>query len=144
MKQRYNTAVGVIDIIKGEHGRHRVSVRNAVEGVKIAFRTQPNFAYHSFFSLCAIFFGMVFGIKRDEWLVIIMLIVLGMVVEMANTAFESVVDLVTDVWHKDAKVAKDVAAGMMLIFSFGATVLAAIVFFPYVVKFLETIYLQVG
>lgn len=138
--QSYNGRVEAADFIKNEKRRHQVSVKNAVEGIRIAFRTQPNFAYHTFFSLCAIFLGVFLGIGRTEWLVIMLLVVVGMVVEMANTAFESVVDLATNVWHKEAKVAKDVAAGMMLFFAYGSVLIAVIIFFPYMIIFLQKVY----
>lgn len=137
----YNDPVEAINSIKKERRRHRVSLSNAVEGLGTAFRTQPNFLYHSFFSLCVIVLGIIFKIDRVEWLVLVLTIVLGMVIEMANTAIESVVDLVTDVWHEDAKVAKDVAAGMMLLFAYGAVLVALIIFLPYFVNLFHGYYL---
>jgi diacylglycerol kinase len=122
-----------MNILQKERSRHHISIKAAHEGIHYAFSTQPNFLYHLFFSTLAILGGLLLGISKIEWLIIIFTIITGFVIEMANTAVESVVDLVTDQWHKDAKIAKDVAAGMMLLYAYGAVILAGIIFIPRVV-----------
>ncbi len=56
--------------------------------------------------------------------IILFTILLGLAGEMINTAIESVTDLVTTEWHMEAKIAKDVSAGMMLLIAFGAICVA--------------------
>ncbi len=123
-----------MNALQKERQRHHISLKYAVEGIKVAFITQPNFAYHAFFSFMAILFGLFLQISRLEWIIIIMTIVIGFAVEMGNTAIEAVVDLVTDSWHKDAKRAKDVAAGMMLLYAYGSVLIAILVFAPYLLR----------
>lgn len=53
--------------------------------------------------------------------------------EMVNTAVEKTVDLVTADIHPFAKIAKDVAAGAVLLFAVIAVIIGAIIFVPYVV-----------
>ena len=50
--------------------------------------------------------------------------------EMINTALESITDLVTQEWRQEAKIAKDVAAGMMLTVAIGAVIVAALILLP--------------
>jgi diacylglycerol kinase len=125
-----------MDAFHQERKRHSVSVKTAWAGVRYAWKTQPNFWYHTLFSAEAIVLGFLLAISPVEWLIIILTIIGGLTMEMANTAVESVVDLVVDVWHKDARVAKDVAAGMMLLYACGALVIALLIFGP---KFLSYI-----
>jgi len=82
--------------------------------------------------VCALGISAYLGIEPIEWVIIIFTIILGLSVEMVNTAIESVTDLVTTEYRVEAKVAKDVAAGMMLITAFGAVVVAMIIFLPYI------------
>jgi len=49
---------------------------------------------------------------------------------MGNTAFEATVDLITRDYHPQAKIAKDVSAGMMLVASFGLALLGALILGP--------------
>ena len=66
--------------------------------------------------------------------IIVFTILLGLTVEMMNTAIEAVTDLVTSEWKKDAKIAKDVSAGMMLLVATGAVVVAIFIFSPYIAE----------
>lgn len=65
-----------------------------------------------------------------EWTIIVFTIVLGLSAELINTALEAMTDLITSQWRKEAKIAKDVAAGMMLTVAFGALVVAAFILGP--------------
>jgi diacylglycerol kinase (ATP) len=56
------------------------------------------------------------------------MIVIG--AEGANTAIEAVVDLVSPSYHPLAKIAKDVAAGTVLLAALGAVVIGMIIFLP--------------
>lgn len=109
---------------------HTISFKHAWEGVAHAFTTQPNFRVHVCLALVAIFLSVVLKIYPVEWIIILLLITLGLVFEMLNTAIESVVDLATSEWHILAKHAKDVAAGAMLVYSIGAVCIAAVIFLP--------------
>lgn len=64
-------------------------------------------------------------------IIIVFTIILGLTAEMINTSLESMTDLITKEWHQEAKIAKDVSAGMMLVVSFGAVIVALLIFLPY-------------
>jgi len=113
--------------------RHHISFQNAFAGILWAIRTQPNFRVHLVLSTLAISGGLFLGISRVEMTVILFTILLGLAAEMINTAIESVTDLVTKEWRTDAKTAKDVAAGMMLLVAFGAVGVAIFIFWPYLI-----------
>lgn len=111
--------------------RHHISFKNAFAGLFWALRTQPNFQIHLILAFAAVWLGMYLRITRTEMLIIVFAIILGLTGEMLNTAIESVTDLVTREWREEAKVAKDVSAGMMLLIAFGAAFVAAYIFLPY-------------
>jgi diacylglycerol kinase (ATP) len=110
--------------------RHRISFINAFAGVKWAFQTQPNFRIHLGLAILAVIGGIYLRISELEMLVIVFTIILGFTGEMINTSIESMTDLITTEWRKEAKIAKDVSAGMMLIIAFGAVIIAGIIFLP--------------
>jgi diacylglycerol kinase len=111
--------------------KHHISFKNAFSGLKYAFVTQPNFLVHGSISLVVILLGLVVKISKIEMTILLTIIILGLAIEMANTAIESVTDLITSEWRKEAKIAKDVAAGMMLLTAIGATIIALFIFTPY-------------
>jgi diacylglycerol kinase len=115
--------------------QHTISFKHAFEGLWWAFTTQPNFRIHFLLSVCALILGYVFNITRVEWLIIVFTIVLGITGELLNTALEAMTDLITHEWRKEAKIAKDVAAGLMLFIAAGSVVVAMIIFGPYAVTY---------
>jgi undecaprenol kinase len=111
--------------------KHTISFKNALSGLAWALRTQPNFRVHLILSAIALCLSAYFRITRTEWAIIIFTIVLGLTAEFINTAIESVTDLITTEWRAQAKVAKDVSAGMMLTVAVGAVIVALFIFLPY-------------
>ncbi|MEK7577049.1 MAG: diacylglycerol kinase family protein [Patescibacteria group bacterium] len=118
---------------------HHVSFIHAWEGIVWAFKTQPNFRIHIVFSLLALFLCFFFAVSTIEYLVIIFTIILGLSVEMINTSIESMTDLITLEHRQDAKVAKDVAAGMMLMTALGAFVIGCVIFGPRVLDVITSL-----
>lgn len=111
--------------------RNPVSVfGNAVRGCVYAFSTQPNFLIHLLISIIVVGLGIWLKVSPEKFLILLLTIVLGLGMEMANTAFEAIVDLVTPRFHPQAKIVKDVAAGMMLLSAIGAAVLGILILLP--------------
>ncbi len=110
--------------------RHTISFKNAFNGLFYELKTQPNFFIHFFFSLLSIVGGIILKISKIEWLLIIILITVGLVVESVNTAIEASTDAIDTRYRPDIKVAKDVSAAAMLIFAIGSSIVALLIFLP--------------
>lgn len=110
--------------------RHHISFKTAIAGIRWAVRTQPNFRVHLVLSMLALLGGWFFRVSTMEMLILVFTIVLGLSAEMINTAIESMTDLITREWRREAKIAKDVSAGMMLVTAIGALIVAAVIFIP--------------
>lgn len=108
--------------------KHTISFKHAVDGIWVAVKTQPNFKIHLLIGLVVVVAGWFFKINPTEWAVIALTIVWVLLAEMINTAIESMVDLITDEYKQEAKVAKDVAAGAVLLGAIGAVVVGIIIF----------------
>ncbi len=63
-------------------------------------------------------------------MLVFFIVTLVMVLEVVNTAIEAVVDLVTEEFHPLAKIAKDCAAGAVLIAAFSSVIIGLAVFGP--------------
>ena len=120
----------LIDHIKEHRRHHQDSLDHAVDGLKWAIRTQPNFKFHFFFSLCVIFLGIVYSISQAEWALIFLTVTFGLAMEMFNTVAESLTDLIKKEYDTDAKIVKDVAAAMMFIAAIGAAIVGGVIFIP--------------
>ena len=110
--------------------QHHISFKNAINGLIWAFTSQPNFKVHFSLSLSAIILGLILQISRVEMTILVLTIVFGLGIELVNTSIEAMTDLITSEWRQEAKIAKDVAAGMMLLVAIGAVAVAGLIFLP--------------
>ena len=112
-----------------------LSFKYAWAGVCYAFATQRNFRIHTFVGIFAVSLGAFLQIEAVEMAVITMTCAIVMVLELINTAIESVVDLtVKQSYHELAKIAKDCAAGAVLVSAIAAVAVAAFILLPPLVQ----------
>ncbi len=105
------------------------SLSYAVEGLLYCVRTQRNMRIHALLALLALMAGVVVGVSPIELSILILTVSLVMVSEMLNTAVEAVVDLVTTTYHPLARIAKNVAAGSVLLSAVASLFIGLQIFF---------------
>jgi diacylglycerol kinase len=105
-------------------------MKHALDGLRHTTLAHSNFFIHLIISFIAVVLGFLLSISRTEWLIIILVISVGLMMELVNTAIESVVDLVTLEWRQSAKIAKDTSAAAMLVYSVGAALIGLLIFIP--------------
>jgi diacylglycerol kinase len=103
----------------------------AWSGLVYAVRTQRNARVHALLGTLAILLGIVLRISPVEFAMIFVAITLVFIAEMFNTVAEACVDLITDEYHPLAKIAKDVAAGAVLLNAMLSVVIGLFVFVPH-------------
>lgn len=117
-----------------------VSFKYAIAGVRYTFVTQRNFRIHTFMALLALGLGAFLQISAQEMAEIAITCALVMLVELLNTAIESIVDLtVKQSYHELAKIAKDCAAGAVLIAAMASLLVASLILLPPLVKLLFSV-----
>lgn len=102
----------------------------AFGGIGHAFAEGRNFKIECAIGVLAIILGFVFSNSLAEWLAVIICIGLVLGAECANTALEALVDLVSPEYHDLARIAKDCAAGAVLILSIAALVVGIVLYAP--------------
>ena len=108
-----------------------LSFKYAWAGVYYAFATQRNFRIHTVISILVIGLGIYLQITPVEMAIVSLTSALVIVLELLNTAIESVVDLtVKQSYHELAKIAKDCAAGAVLIAAIAAVIVACFILLP--------------
>lgn len=113
------------------------SFKYAMEGLSFAIKENQNIKIHIIIAILVLIFGLILGLTRYEIFGVSVLIVLVISAEMINCAIEEVVNLVVNEHRKEAKVAKDVSAGMVLIVSMFALIVGFFIFIPHIVFLLE-------
>ena len=122
--------------VKEEHSVKALikSFQHAFCGILTSFVIGRNIKVHYTAALAAVLSGLSFGICKVELLIILLISAQVICLEMVNTAIERTVDLVTSEYHIYAKIAKDVAAGAVLVAAIFATIIGGIIFLPYIFK----------
>jgi diacylglycerol kinase (ATP) len=108
-----------------------ISFKYAWAGISYSFQTQRNFRIHV--SVCAFAIGLSVFLQLQAVEIAVIGITSGLVLalELLNTAIESLVDLtVKQTYHELAKIAKDCAAGAVLVSALVALLVAAILLLP--------------
>ena len=108
----------------------------AFAGIFAVVTKERNMKIHCMAVVCVVIAGVVFHIRPIEWCICLTLFGLVMALETVNTAVEAVVDLVTEERRPLAKLAKDAAAGAVLIAAIMAAIAGMIIFIP---KLLESL-----
>lgn len=108
-----------------------LSFKYAFSGIWQALKEEPNMMFHFLIALVVILLGFILNISSVEWVIIILTIGGVMVLELTNTAIETVVDSFTDKDHPGAKKAKDISAGAVLVGAIMAAIVGLIIFVPY-------------
>jgi diacylglycerol kinase (ATP) len=100
----------------------------AAEGVIHALRTQRNLWIHFTIAVGVLVAAVAFGVDRIELMVLLLAITFVLVAELVNTAIEAAVDVASTSFDPMAKLAKDIAAGAVLIAALNAIAVGYLVF----------------
>ena len=104
------------------------SFNYALEGIIHVLRTQRNLRLHFLAAILVFAAAIALGVARLQLIALVLAIAFVLVAEMLNTAIEGVVDLSTTSFDPNAKLAKDIAAGAVLIASITAVGVGYLVF----------------
>lgn len=105
------------------------SFNYAFEGIIYALKTQRNMKIHFVVAIIVLFLSLFFDLSRIEILVLFLTISVVLIAEMINTSIEATIDLITDQYHLFAKIAKNVAAGAVMIAAINSIIVAYLLFF---------------
>ncbi|MBA3823491.1 MAG: diacylglycerol kinase family protein [Ktedonobacterales bacterium] len=109
----------------------------AAQGIVYTVQTQRNMRIHVVIGVLAIAAGLWLHISPVEFAMVFVAITGVVISEMFNTVAEACVDLATNDFHPLAKIAKDVAAGAVLLNALLSVVIGLLVFGPHLLAFVR-------
>lgn len=116
------------------------SFQDAVEGILHTLRTQRNMRLHYAAAGAVLMLALFFKLSKIEVLVLFFAIAMVLVAEMFNTAVEAAIDLVTSKYHPLARIAKNVAAGAVLVAAVNAIAVGYLLFFDRISRAIPRLY----
>lgn len=114
------------------HRKLRDSFIYAWQGVMFAFRHNQNLRIHFVVAVLVSILAVIFRLDGFEMGILGITILFVLSTEMVNSAIEEMVDLITTEHRQEAKIAKDVAAGMVLLASVGSVIIGFLIFAPHI------------
>lgn len=106
------------------------STRFAWRGVRIAFRREPNLQRQLVIGVLVVGAGIVLHVTMAQVAILILTAAAVMLLEMINSAIEALADAVMPTYHDKIRDAKDMAAGAVLVMSFAAVAVGAVILLP--------------
>ena len=106
----------------------------AFEGIVHALRHERNMQIHFGLAVIVLLGALFFALTRLEIIALLVAISFVLIAEMLNTAIEQLMDMVTDEHDPRAKIAKDVAAGAVLVAAVNAVAVAYLVFYDRITR----------
>jgi diacylglycerol kinase (ATP) len=100
----------------------------AVEGIIHVLRTQRNMRIHFLAAVGVLVAGLAIGVSKLELIALLLAIAFVFITEMFNSALEQAIDVATTSFDPLAKLAKDIAAGAVLIATVNAIAIGYLVF----------------
>lgn len=110
------------------------SLQSALSGWRYLFISQQNFRVQVFFGLAVFVVAWLLKVRRQDWLILLLLVTMVLVLEALNTVFEFFLDMVKPKINSYVKMFKDMLAAMVLIASLAASIIGLIIFYPYLIK----------
>ena len=107
------------------------SLKRACRGIIYSLKTEKNMRFHFLAALLVIVVGFILRISKIHWLFIIYAIGSVLVAELFNTSLERAIDLAKPAVHPLAGIAKDIAAGAVLVTAIQAVIIGYVVFGAY-------------
>ncbi len=113
------------------------SFKYAFIGIHYAFKNEPNLIIHLITATLVIAASIILRVTPFEMGILGLTMLMVITTEMVNTAIEKMVDLITKEHRMEAKIAKDVSSGMVLIAAAGSVIIGLLIFIPHILNLLK-------
>jgi diacylglycerol kinase (ATP) len=104
------------------------SFNYAFEGIIHVLRTQRNLRIHFAVAFAVLIAALIINVTKLELIALLISITFVLIAEMLNSAVEAAIDIATTSFDPMAKLAKDIAAGAVLIATINALIVGYLVF----------------
>lgn len=113
------------------------SFKYAGNGVKAAFKDEPNFRFHTLIGILVIILAIIFKFSPEKFAILILTIAFVIILELVNTSIEEIVNEISPNYSLSAKLIKDVSAAAVLISALAALAVGLVLFLPSIFQFLS-------
>ncbi|USN53261.1 MAG: diacylglycerol kinase [Candidatus Nomurabacteria bacterium] len=116
----------------------RKSFRYAIRGLRTTWQQEQNFRVLTGAVAIVILFIIIFPLQTWEIITLLLICALILILELLNSAFEKLTDIVEPRIHTYVQMIKDIMAGAVLIASFVGLLIVALIVLPHVISLFNT------
>lgn len=109
----------------------------AWRGLRYIWSNEQNFRIQTVIALLVIVAMIVFRVSLGEAIILTMMIIFVLVLEVVNTIFEKMVDILKPRLHTYVAVIKDMMAAGVFLAAVGSLAVGAMVFIPYCLELID-------
>ena len=114
------------------------SFKYSLKGISKVFWEEQNFRVHTVATLLVLILAVYFKITVLEFIILVLLIGLVLILEIVNSMFERLLDLIKPRIHGYVEDIKDMAASIVFIGACVSVVIGVLIFLPYIIaKFIK-------
>ena len=110
------------------------SLRHACRGAVRVVREENSFRIELLAAVLVVTAAFALGLRTAEKAILFLVIVLVLVLELTNSVFERVADLLKPRFHPYVEDIKDIMAATVLVSAIGAAAIGGLIFWPYIVE----------
>ncbi len=110
------------------------SIKFAFRGLKSVCKTEQNFRFQVAISILVIILMFAFQVSKKESVVLILMIAFVLVMELINSVFEKMADMMQPRVHIYAELIKNIMSGVVLISALASLIIGLMIFIPYFEK----------
>lgn len=108
------------------------SFRHAFRGLKYMLKNEQNFQMEVLVGIFVVILMFLFPTRALEKIALFIVIFATLAIELVNSMFERVVDILKPRVHPYAQLVKDITAAAVLLSCVGAIIVGVIIFYPYI------------
>jgi diacylglycerol kinase len=108
--------------------KYRKKFKYAIQGLLVVIKTEDSMKIHMAAAFLVIVLGLYCRLPAWKWAVLFLTIAIVVISEMFNTAVETMINLYQESYHPLAKLAKDIAAGAVLVAAIASVIAGVVVF----------------
>jgi undecaprenol kinase len=115
-----------------DFNRSRKSFIYASRGIKTVWKEEQNFRFHSVAAVLVLLLAVLLRVQRMEFIILFLVISAVLTLELVNTMFERLIDILKPRVHDYSKVIKDISSGIVFLAAITSVIVGIIIFYPYI------------
>ena len=104
----------------------------AFRGLRSVWKKEQNFRFHSVAAILILILAVFLKLEKTDFAIILLLIGVVLILELVNTVFERLIDILKPRIHESSKEIKNISSAIVLTAAIFSVIIGTIIFLPYI------------